>query len=165
MLSFASRATFDPTRPHVLVIACSDGRLQEAVDEFLGQLGIQRYDRLYAPGGPGALATSGLDYLRSGLFHKECQFLVDAHDLEEVILLFHGPALDGPPSAVCADYRRKRPRGDAAALRELQEADVEAILRDGFGWQRQIRVRVFRAEVRADLRIQFVLLSDSATAR
>ena len=40
--------------------------MQEATDEFLaGALGVVRYDRLYLPGGGGALSATGRDYIRA----------------------------------------------------------------------------------------------------
>ncbi len=152
---FVSTATWDVERPRVLVIACSDGRLQEAVDEFLASLGILRYDRLYVPGGPGALASSGIDYLRSGQLRKECAFLVEAHQIEEAILLFHGPALGGPEHAICADYHRKLLVATPEKARAQQLADIAEILRESFGWRREVRVRIFCAEVRKDRRVTF----------
>ena len=157
--NYKSRAPWDATRPRVLVVACSDGRLQENLDDFLsGHLGIVRYDRLYAPGGPGALATSGVEFMRSDQFRRECLFLVEAHQVEEVILIFHGPAPHGPDEATCADYRRIFPRLDADAIRDQQTRDMTEILGSGFGWQRSVRVRVFRCEVARDGSIQFVTL-------
>ena len=153
---FVSEAKWEPTRPRILVIACSDGRLQEAVDEFLASLGILCYDRLYAPGGPGALASSGIDYLRSGQLRKECAFLVQAHQIEEAILLFHGPAIDGPEHAVCADYHRKLIACTPESARAQQLADIAEILRESFGWRREVNVRIFRAEVLPDRRVAFV---------
>src|SRR5205085_10772100 len=51
------------SRPNALVVACSDGRLQEATDEFLArEFRITRYDRFYVPGGAGALASSSVDH-------------------------------------------------------------------------------------------------------
>src|SRR5688500_18091508 len=42
---------WEPERPHILVAACSDGRLQGATDAFGSRaLGIQDADRLYTPG-------------------------------------------------------------------------------------------------------------------
>jgi hypothetical protein len=39
-----------PDRPSTLVVACSDGRLQYATDDFLARhLGVTRYDRFYVP--------------------------------------------------------------------------------------------------------------------
>jgi hypothetical protein len=41
---------WSPDRPNTLVIACSDGRLQEATDEFLAHpLQVTSYDRFYGP--------------------------------------------------------------------------------------------------------------------
>jgi hypothetical protein len=55
-----------PARPNALVVACSDGRLQEATDAFLErEFKITRYDRFYVPGGGGALASSGADPVRA----------------------------------------------------------------------------------------------------
>ena len=156
---FLSRAPWDSERPKALVIACSDGRLQENVDDFLVEhLGISRYDRLYAPGGPGALAASGVSYSRSDQFRKECGYLVDAHGIEDVYLVFHGPAADGPPEATCGDYRRKLPRATPEEIRHQQEKDYAEILRQGFGWDVEARVHGFRCEITADLRVQFVPL-------
>lgn len=155
--TFISQTIWNDTRPRVLVIACSDGRLQEAVDEYLQSLGITRYDRLYAPGGPGALAASGFEYMRAGQFRKECEFLVTAHKIEEVILLFHGPAPDGPAVSLCADYVRKLPVPTAARVDLQQRQDIPAILHDVFSSD-SIRIRIIRCEVRGDGRIQFVPL-------
>lgn len=159
---YVSRSPWQRQRPRALVVACSDGRLQENLDDFLNNhLGITRYDRLYAPGGPGALASSGLEFLRSDGFRRESQFLVEAHGIEDIYLIFHGPADDGPDEAVCADYRRLFPRHTAAQIREEQEKDAREIIRQGFGWRQAVRVHVYRCEVTAAGRIQFVrLLTD-----
>lgn len=107
-----------PDRPSTLVVACSDGRLQEATDEFLGHhLQVTRYDRFYVPGGGGALFASGRDFLRAQQLRRECRYLVELHAVQHIVLLFHGPSVDGPIVAACADYRRKLPwdvRGGAA---------------------------------------------------
>jgi hypothetical protein len=61
-----SHRRWAPDRPHTLVIACSDGRLQEQTDAFLThQLGLAGFDRVYVPGGGGALASSGRDFIRA----------------------------------------------------------------------------------------------------
>ena len=76
-----------PDRPNTLVIACSDGRLQEATDEFLAHhLQVTRYDRFYVPGGAGALAASGRDFLRAQQIRRECRYLVELQeqDAEEL---------------------------------------------------------------------------------
>jgi hypothetical protein len=132
--------------------------LQKNLDDFLdNHLGINRYDRLYAPGGPGALATSGVEFLRSDIFRKECLFLVEAHQVEDIYLIFHGPAEGGPDEAICADYRRIFPRLSAAQIRMEQERDMTEIIRAGFGL-RPVRIHVWRCEVRDDGSIRFVNL-------
>lgn len=93
-----------PDRPRTLVVACSDGRLQKGVDDFLHhRFGLTDYDRLYVPGGAGALAASGMEFSRATRFRRECSFLIEAHQVERLILLFHGPSENGPPETVCAD--------------------------------------------------------------
>ncbi|MEO7966781.1 MAG: hypothetical protein ABIT38_23015, partial [Gemmatimonadaceae bacterium] len=81
---------WSPDRPSPLVIACSDGRLQEATDQFLGHhLHVSRYDRFYMPGGAGALAASGRDFIRARQLRRECRYLVDLHSVGHIVLLFH----------------------------------------------------------------------------
>lgn len=149
-----------PDRPSILVVACSDGRLEEQTDAFLREeLGITGYDRLYVPGGPGALAGSGFEYARADQFRKECRFLVEAHRIREVILIFHSNSADGPHEAMCADYTRKLPNLTNEQLRAQQEADVPVVRNLVFGWPPELRVRVFRAEIGPDRSVRFVSLS------
>lgn len=147
-----------------MIIACSDGRYQQSLDEFLGRhLGINHYDRLYAPGGPGALAHSTLSYFRGEQFRQESAFLIDAHNLEEIILIFHGPsAKGGPLEATCADYRRKMHGAGTAEIYRQQEKDLQEAVKAVFQANSALRVRAFRAEVCADLRVEFVPLPIAA---
>jgi hypothetical protein len=155
--AYVCSAPWNRRRPNKLVIACSDGRLQENLDDFLqGHLGIKHYDRLYAPGGPGALATSGIEFSRSDVFRRACLFLVVAHGVEDVYLIFHGPADDGPDEAVCADYRRIFPRHSPEQVRAEQAKDLAEILNAGFGFQHPVRVHAYRCEVTSDGSVQFV---------
>lgn len=157
---YVTSAPWNPRRPSALVIACSDGRLQQNLDDFLHhELGITDYDRLYAPGGGGALATSGSDYLRAGHLHAECRFLLTAHQIEDMYLIFHGPAADGPEEALCADYRRKLPLASTDQVRRQQEADAARLL--AYPWGSPVRVHAFRSEVRADGRVQFIPLANA----
>jgi hypothetical protein len=152
------------TRPHVLVVACSDGRLQEATDEFLTlELGITHYDRLYVPGGPGALSPSGQDFIRAQQVRLECKYLVQLHDVQHLIALFHGPAAEGPADASCADYQRKFARATPAELRAQQEADARDLLRYRQEWSDRAAVSIFRCEVGMSDEIHFMQLHvDSA---
>jgi len=149
-------------RPRTLVVACSDGRLQTGVDDFLQRrFGLVDYDRFYIPGGAGALAASGLEFLRASRLRRECAFLIAAHSVEHLILLFHGPAADGPGEAVCADYLRKLPSASAAEIREQQDRDAEEVLR-GFGRALQVQTHVYRCEVGSDRSLHFQLLHERA---
>lgn len=150
METFVLGMHWNPARPRVLVVACSDGRLQEATDAFLERaFGIRDYDRLYLPGGAGALASSGCELLRAQQVRHDCRFLVTAHQVGHLILLLHGPTTDGPPEAVCADYRRKRPWATPAQVRAQQGADVRELLRHRHEFAGAARVAVYRLEVTA----------------
>ena len=156
-VTYVSAKLWSLERPHILIICCSDGRYQEAIDEFLNaHLGINDYDRVFIPGGPAALATSALELGRTHQFRKEVTFLIQAHGVEETILIFHGRAEDGPGNAVCADYRRVMPRATPSEIARRQEEDYAEAKREVFASMHGVRVRCFRAEVGADERVQFV---------
>lgn len=157
-LRFVSRSSslWNENRPHILVVACSDGRLQLAVDEFLDtNLGVTSYDRLLLPGGPGALAASGVEHVRANAHKNEMKFLLDVHEIEEVILLFHGPALGGPDLALCADYARALGTRDREKVMAAQREDF-AELKKFFESHTAIKLQAYRAQVDADHRVEFV---------
>jgi hypothetical protein len=144
------------TRPLTLVIACSDGRLQEATDAFLTtNLELRQYDRFYVPGGGGALAASGRDFIRAQQLRKECRYLIELHEVEHVILMFHGPAVDGPAEAMCADYRRKLAGASAQFVRARQEQDAAELLERRADWALDAEVSVYRCEVDRNLAMSF----------
>ena len=154
---YTSKAQWTPERPRVLVSCCSDGRLQEAIDEFLqSHLSICDYDRFYAPGGPGALTPGGYEFLRATQYRDDLAFLVRAHKVEELLLIFHGSAPGGPDEATCAHYRRILPGASADAVREQQGRDLADLRMYLDGLRLTVRMRAFRAEVLADRRVQFV---------
>jgi len=143
-------------RPHTLVVACSDGRLQEATDEFLGrELGLTQFDRFYVPGGGGALAASGRDFLRAQQLRRECAYLIELHSVARVVLLFHGPASTGPVAAVCADYRRKMPWASADIVRARQLEDSAELIERRAEWAGQATVMSYSCEVHAGGEITF----------
>lgn len=158
--TFVGARPWQSERPRILIVACSDGRYQQSLDEFLTEhLGILHYDRLYAPGGPGSLASSTLSYFRGEQFRQEAAFLMDAHGLESILFIFHGPVIEGGPiEATCADYRRKMPGSDAKEIYTRQEADLQEAVRAVMKVSRDIQISAYRAEVRRDLRVQFVPL-------
>lgn len=154
---FETESSWNPARPHTLVVACSDGRLQEEVDQFLrSQLGISHYDRLYVPGGAGSLSASGSDFIRAYELQSQCRALTDAHGTKHVILLFHGPAEGGPEAAICLDYRRKLPGRSADDIRRQQDSDARELLVRGMG--PGVTVATYRCEVRGDGLVQVVAL-------
>jgi hypothetical protein len=157
---FVSRVEWEEMRPSTLVIACSDGRLQAHTDEFLQRgLGISHYDRVFAPGGPGALATGAGNFGRGDAFRRECAFLIAAHGIRDVFLVYHGPAADGPPDATCGDYRRRLPFATPAQIRTQQENDAAELLRNGIAIGAPVRLHPYRCEVTADGRVRFVPLA------
>jgi len=157
---------WSPDRPSTLVIACSDGRLQEATDEFLAHhLQVTRYDRFYVPGGAGALAASGRDFLRAQQLRRECRYLVELHAVRHIVMLFHGPTSDGPLAAACADYRRKLPWATVAELRGRQELDAEELDRNREDWAGAAAVALYRCEVDSSGVIRFADLAGDARSR
>jgi hypothetical protein len=152
---FHTQRPWNEQLPETLVIACSDGRFQEEVDEFLKRhLAIDHFDRLYVPGGAGALAASGREIVRRDRLRSDCRFLITTHGIERVILMFHGPAVDGPAEALCGDYRRRLPTSSPAAIRDQQERDAEQICRDGVA--DGVRLEIYMCEVTRDGFVRFV---------
>jgi hypothetical protein len=144
-----------------MVVACSDGRLQEATDAFLArEFKITRYDRFYVPGGGGALASSGTDPVRAQQMCAECKYLVDLHAVRRVILLFHGPSATGRIEAACADYRRKLPWANLAELRAQQETDAEDLLKRRREWASEADVLFYRCEVDSAGQLTFARLTN-----
>jgi hypothetical protein len=159
---FRCNRPWSPDRPRILVIACSDGRLQAQVDEFLNRhLHVVRYDRLLLPGGPGALAYSGGELGRAAEHRRECRFLVRAHRIERIVLLFHGPSDGGLEEAICADYQRKFPGITPAETRSRQEADLGHLVRFRAEWADNAQLQAFRGEVAPDRNVRFVAITGS----
>jgi hypothetical protein len=156
-----SARVWSPERPHTLVVACSDGRLQEEIDDFLHkQLGLSGFDRFYVPGGGGALASAGRDFLRASQLRRECAYLVELHEISRVILLFHGPSATGPAHAACADYKRKMPWASPALLNEQQERDAAELITHRAEWAGKAKVEAYRCEIDESHHVAFVELTD-----
>jgi hypothetical protein len=143
-----------------MVVACSDGRLQSATDAFLqAELGLAEFDRLYVPGGGGALSASDRDVFRAQQLRGECKYLVELHQVKQIVLLFHGPALDGGPAeAVCADYRRKLPWASPEVLRQRQARDAIELMQLRSEWAAEADVAIYRCEVGKAKAITFCTL-------
>jgi hypothetical protein len=136
------------SRPHTLVVACSDGRLQDQTDAFLHRdLNLAGFDRFYVPGGGGALSASGPDFFRAVQMRKECFYLVQLHEVSRVILIFHGPSAKGPVDAVCADYRRKLPAASPAEVADRQRFDALELIKISHEFAGKAAVSAYRCEV------------------
>jgi hypothetical protein len=148
------------TRPHTLVVACSDGRLQDQTDSFLhGQLNLAGFDRFYVPGGGGALSASGPDFFRAVQMRKECLYLVQLHEVSRVILIFHGPSAKGPADAVCADYRRKLPSSAPLEVAERQRLDAMELMKISHEFAAKAKISAYRCEVDEQREVSFVELA------
>jgi hypothetical protein len=91
MTAFQSSTKLNDTHTDVLVVHCSDHRFQAGLHEFLND-GLRlngNYDLLVLPGGPQCLTL--VEYLPklSWALTKWLRFLVDGHELKQVVLIAH----------------------------------------------------------------------------
>lgn len=78
------------THINTLALYCSDGRFAEQFNQFLvKQLNIDYCDRLVVPGGPGVLAHQSDTQTQARATAEQLQFLIAAHNIQRVILIFH----------------------------------------------------------------------------
>jgi hypothetical protein len=153
---FVTQERWNVERPDVLVVACSDGRLQFSIDHFLStRLGVHDYDRLFMPGGSGSLVAGGCEFIRADNYRRDLFFLLEKHETDELILIAHGARPDGPEHATCAHYKRLLPYASVEEIRQQQIADVHEFLKSAESQLRKVRVRAFLAEVMADLRVEY----------
>ena len=96
----------------------------------------------------------------SQLIRRECHYLVALHEIERVLLLFHGPSIDGPPEATCADHRRKITGASAAVIRERQARDAAELVERRDEWAGTAAVSAYWCEVGPTLRITFRTMLD-----
>src|SRR6266480_1967387 len=89
-VSYYAMERWHSERIRALALYCSDGRWGEAFDEFCHQhLQIPRYDRWAVPGGPSWLAGHPQDVGLLDAARTQLDFLVQAHDLERIVLITH----------------------------------------------------------------------------
>ena len=97
MTSYRSSIPYEAARIHAAAVYCSDGRVGSHFDEFLHTgLKLPRYDRVALPGGPACLAGHTEAHVQEQGVVDELKFLVDAHELNRIVLIAHGG---------CAFYR------------------------------------------------------------
>jgi hypothetical protein len=88
--TYTSTIGFDAERIGAAAVYCSDGRYGDQMDEFLHHaLGLPRYDRVAAPGGPACVAGHSIAIRDQGAMEKQLRFLITAHDLHRVVFIAH----------------------------------------------------------------------------
>ena len=136
---YRSQSPWNDRRPAVLVLACSDGRYEKALDGFCREsLRLEGYDRLFIPGGVQALRLEGLLPKFAWSTRRWLRFLVERHLLERMILVSH----EG-----CAWYREMSWGPDAArADAERERADLRASAAEILGLWPKLRVEAWHAK-------------------
>ena len=112
---FVATEPWNPKRPQVLVVCCSDGRFHAPILEFVKDEVCDRPDLLAVPGGPVILDPWASSFDEARVFESALRLFLDAHDLRQAWLIAH----DG-----CAYYGCKHPGLDARAFEELQKRDL-----------------------------------------
>jgi hypothetical protein len=123
---YESPTPYEIGRIGAAAVYCSDGRIGDQVDEFLHRgLGLPRYDRLAVPGGPVCLGGRIGAYWESRGVEDQLRFLVQAHELEHVVLISHERCayylarLSIPPERVEAEQGDDLRRA-AEAIRKIE---------------------------------------------
>lgn len=120
MVSYESSIPFRDHPVPMAAVYCSDGRFGEHFHEFLDhRRGSVLCDHLAVPGGPASLGLRSPVPEESRGVEAELEFLVRAHDLEQVILIAHVP---------CAFYRERLQVPDDAQ-HDRQVADLREAAR------------------------------------
>jgi len=133
---FTSTEPWHQERIHAIALYCSDGRWGRAFDDFCQQhLRIPRYDRWAVPGGPAWLATGDErdDFAQAA--REQLDFLVQAHQLDRVILITHFG---------CALYAERLQQAPEACL-AAQAEDVNSAAAALRNWYQGIRVEGYLA--------------------
>ena len=134
--AFTSTEPWNPRRIGALAFYCSDGRWGEAFDEFCHQhLLIPRYDRWAVPGGPAWIAAAAQDPALLRVTRIHLDFLVQAHDLERVVLISH---------YACAWYGHQLQRSPEECVL-TQTEDVQAAAATLRAWYPALRVEAYLA--------------------
>ena len=80
------------------------------------------------------------------------------------MLLFHGPATNGPAAAVCADYRRKMAWASPDIIDVRQRQDSIELIDRRDEWAGQAAVVSYRCDVHAGGEITFRAFGDASPA-
>ena len=143
--AYQAMERWDPDRIGALALYCSDGRWGEAFDEFCHRhLRIPRYDRWAVPGGPACVAASAEDSVLLRAARIQLDFLVQAHDLERIVLITHYG---------CAWYGHRLGRPPVECL-PAQTEDLQAAAATLRSWYPGLRVEAYVA-MRNEERVSF----------
>jgi hypothetical protein len=128
---FTSTDAWNDKRVGALAVYCSDGRWNQAFDEFCHRgLSIPRYDRFAVPGGPAWFAQD--DRAHPELFkaaHGQIDFLVRTHALDRVVLFTHWG---------CGFYRERQGKGTGVAVGTGASAGTASGVNARDTWPRQL---------------------------
>ncbi|MCY2960543.1 MAG: hypothetical protein NTY35_10300 [Planctomycetota bacterium] len=113
--AFVARQPWDPTRPQVLVVCCSDGRFHAPIVEFVDNQVSDRADMLAVPGGPAILDPWNSSFDEARVFESALRLFLEHHDLRQAWLIAHEN---------CSYYRIKHPGLDPRALEQRQRQDL-----------------------------------------
>lgn len=153
---FSASQPWQAANPSTLVVICSDGRVEAQADEYLKSIGVSGHDRLYVPGGPGAFVPaddSEAAAIRANVQTDELRFLVRAHQIKTVLLMFHGAAADGKLESMCADYARLHPGQSVEWLRSRQESDGHKVISSLASEFPGVEFKLCRVEVGPDFAV------------
>jgi hypothetical protein len=130
---YTSGVPYVAERIQAAAVYCSDGRVGEHFDDFLTHgLGLPRYDRIALPGGPACLAGHDAVKLRDQGVASELRFLVEAHELDRIVLIahagcaFYGERLGLPGDALELQQRTDLAKAAAFIRRVTHVANIEA---------------------------------------
>lgn len=112
---FVAREPWDPTRPQVLVICCSDGRFHASIVEFVDHAVSDRADMVAVPGGPAILDPWNSSFDEARVFESALRLFLEHHDLKQAWLIAHEN---------CSYYRLKHPGLDKLGLEQRQRQDL-----------------------------------------
>lgn len=113
--AFVAQQPWDPTRPQVLVVCCSDGRFHAPIVEFVDHQVSDRADMLAVPGGPAILDPWNSSFDEARVFESALRLFLEHHDLRQAWLIAHEN---------CSYYRLKHPGLDARGLEQRQKQDL-----------------------------------------
>ena len=152
--SFVSRVPWDPDRPKVLVVCCSDGRFHGPIVDFVDHEVSDRADLLALPGGPAVVDPWNSSFDEARVFGAALALFEAHHDLHEAWLIAHER---------CSYYRVRHPAATPAELAARQRADLRRAAA-------LLRARASRLDVRLvwaavdDSRVVFTTVPDEPPA-